>query len=217
MSSYPILSCVRILPVSGSGKLLKTLNIKVICIMISENVVTCFMLVWAMENSSMAPRCQRCLSLKECEGCEFVAPNNWYSMCGTSPLVTSTKRCSRGSVVSSRTSRWWKWPTNTILVKQRQRPAVWWRVWGRKIQHYCLWRISVNDYGKVEILSLAMMQTSLMLRGDDQLLQSRGRGADQGSDHGGGPGDRGPVRGLLLRTLRRHQRGHYRASATRAR
>ena len=25
----------------------------------------------------MAPRCQRCLSLKECEGCEFVAPNNW--------------------------------------------------------------------------------------------------------------------------------------------
>ena len=46
--------------------------------MISENVVTCFMLVWAMENSSMAPRCQRCLSLKECEGCEFVAPNNWW-------------------------------------------------------------------------------------------------------------------------------------------
>ena len=71
MSSYPILSCcVRILPVIGSGKLLKTLNIKVICIMISENVVTCFMF--------MAPRCQRCLSLKECEGCEFVAPNNWW-------------------------------------------------------------------------------------------------------------------------------------------
>ena len=46
--------------------------------MISENVVTCFMLVWAMENSSMAPCCQRCLSLKECEGCEFVAPNNWW-------------------------------------------------------------------------------------------------------------------------------------------
>ena len=46
--------------------------------MISENVVTCFMLVWAMENSSMAPRCQRCLSVKECEGCEFVAPNNWW-------------------------------------------------------------------------------------------------------------------------------------------
>ena len=31
-----------------------------------------------MENSSMAPCCQRCLSLKECEGCEFVAPNNWW-------------------------------------------------------------------------------------------------------------------------------------------
>ena len=26
----------------------------------------------------MAPRWQRCLSLKECEGCEFVAPNNWW-------------------------------------------------------------------------------------------------------------------------------------------
>ena len=28
-----------------------------------------------------------------------------------------------------------------------------------------------------------------MLRGEDHLLQSRGRGADQGSDHGGGAGD----------------------------
>ena len=160
-----------------------------------------------------------CLSLKECEGCEFVAPNNWRyvrpiatcdqykalqpRVCG---IITneSMMKVAHQHNISEATS------TSCGMMKTR--------VWGRKIQHYCLWRISVNDYGKVEILSLAgMMQTSLMLRGDDQLLESRGRGADQGSDHGGGPSDRGPVRGLLLRTLRRHQRGHYRASATRAR
>ena len=60
------------------------------------------------------------------------------------------------------------------------------------------WRDEINQQSATN----PRQQTSLLL---------------PGSDHGGGYGDRGPVRGLLLQTLRRHQRGHYRASATRAR